>query len=572
MPIPRSLCTSTFQDLDLELVSGAWPADLDGELVISAPEPSPDLPYCLFGFGALVRISLRPGSHGAPANRFALRARVIDTPSKRLFDKAPEVFHAQSFGYTSPLGFPNQANTAPLPWGDRLFATWDVGRPVEVDPETLTFLGEVGHRHDWGDPTFPMGGLLPFYFSSAHPIVDPERNVLFTVKLVMTPRFELELRVICWDPSGTELRSWPIANSVVAGSSHTLSQTRDWLILADSGNFKSDPGEMAGGPRTVLIDESAPVYLIRKDHLLATPPGTTFTPRFSRIAPTTGHFYGVWDDRDGIRVIFEHMDVMDLGFRLQPDDLDAYGNPIDPAKVGLYNMARAPNSLSEVHIDPQTGVATRTALFREDWTYNLQLTAMDWSTEGLTRPTMHHVVYQGWRPDAVSQRALQLYQRAGRVTEVPDAETPGVLATFERDGLRLHDSWTFHDTGDHLTSPIFAPRGAGTDPRRSRYAGTDPGGHDGFVVLPILSDDGFRVEVFDAAHVGRGPLAVLRAPGRVTLPTLLHSAWMPSVGPAPEAERLRFADELDDAQVDALPEHLPDVVRLVAGELADALG
>jgi len=567
MPIPSTLTGGTLADVDLELTRGAWPPDLRGEMVISGPEPAKDLDYCLFGFGAITRISLQPGTHGAASNRFALRSQVIDTPSKRLYDAAPEVFTSNTFGYSSPFGMPNQANTAPLPWGDRLFATWDVGRPVEVDPITLQFLGDVGYASEWGPATFGMGGVLPFYFSSAHPIVDPLRDLLFTVKLMPTNDGRMQLVVVAWSGEGGALRTWPVAGGTVIGSAHTLSQTRDWLILADSGNFKSDMGEMAGGPRTVTIDEGAPVYLIRKDQLLATAPGTPFTPRFSAISPTTGHFFGVWDDSDGIRVLFEHMDLMDLGFQLRAGDVDANGHPISPAATGFYNMAMAPNTISEWTFDPASGAATRTAWFRDDWTFNLELSAMDWSTEGLSHPTLHHVAYQGYRPDAVAGRALDLYRAQGRVGPLPEAETPGVLATFRRDGLELAGTWTYHDCGDHITSPIFAPRRAGARPTSSRYAGTEPGGHDGYVVLPVLSDDGLRVEVFDAAHVSRGPLAVLEAPGTWCLPAVLHAAWMPEVDAVVDAERIEFADDLDSGQVDRLDAELAEVVRRVADDL-----
>jgi hypothetical protein len=89
------------------------------------------------------------------------------------------------------------------------------------------------------------------------------------------------------------------------------------LVLADSGNFKTDPGEMAGGARTVTVDDDAAVYLVRKDERLASPDGTAHDGLPFRVAPTTGHFYGRWDDTDGVRVIFEHMDRMDLGLKLE---------------------------------------------------------------------------------------------------------------------------------------------------------------------------------------------------------------------------------------------------------------
>ena len=52
-----------------------------------------------------------------------------------------------------------------------------------------------------------------------------------------------------------------------SGSIHTVSQTRDWVILCDSGNFKADPDEMFGGERTVTIDDEIPVWLVRKEQV-----------------------------------------------------------------------------------------------------------------------------------------------------------------------------------------------------------------------------------------------------------------------------------------------------------------
>ena len=183
MPLPDSLLTAENCDLDLRLAAGNWPEDISGEFVVSAPTADPALPHALFGQGAMSRLSLRPGMFGAAEDQFAWRTAIIDSPSQRLLTKAPDSFLAAPFGYTSPLGIPNMANTAPLPWGDRLFATWDVGRPVELNPFDLSFMAEVGHRDSWGASTFPIGEQLPFYFTSAHPVVDPFRHCLWTVKL-----------------------------------------------------------------------------------------------------------------------------------------------------------------------------------------------------------------------------------------------------------------------------------------------------------------------------------------------------------------------------------------------------
>ena len=121
---------------------------------------------------------------------------------------------------------------------------------------------------------------------------------------------------------------------------------------------------------------------------------------------------------------------------------------------------------------------------------------------------------------------------------------------------------------DFPSSPIFVPRDPGADPAKSRYAGSDPGGHDGYVVVPIMNDAGFRVEVFDAAHVGDGPVATLAKPG-MTVSFVLHSAWMPSAGSSSDHDRNRFSDELD--RVGELPDDLAAVALEVAREIDEGV-
>ena len=114
---------------------------------------------------------------------------------------------------------------------------------------------------------------------------------------------------------------------------------------------------------------------------------------------------------------------------------------------------------------------------------------------------------------------------------------------------------------DFPTSPIFVPRDAGADPTRSRYAGSDPGGHDGCVVVPVMNDAGFRVEVFDAGDVGAGPGRHRGEAGhdravRAALGVDAPSGRRP---PPTAARRNRFSDELD--RVGELPDDLAAVAR-----------
>ncbi len=257
--------------------------------------------------------------------------------------------------------------------------------------------------------------------------------------------------------------------SSFGGSIHTVSQTRDWIILCDSGNFKADPAEMMGGERSLTIDDEVPVWLIRKEQLDGLASGAPVTPVCLTMSPPAGHYYARWDDTDGISVVWEGMDRMDLGFYLRPDDLDVNGNPVDPAAVGLYNMAMGPETITEVVFDPDSGKVLEQGLFKQDWTFNLQLSAMDWSTEGMSAPTLHHVTYQGCRPGNVSQRAARLYE--DRIDlDLLREETPGALCSFERGSMELKARWDYPDTADHITSPAFAPRGAVGGQLRRRSA------------------------------------------------------------------------------------------------------
>ncbi len=565
MPLPESLTTSSHRDLDLRLVAGVWPNDLSGDVLFSAPMLSGGVPYGIFDFGAMIRLSLTAGTRGAPSDRFAWRVHRIHTPSERIHAEIPQAFMANSVGYQSPFGPPNAANTAPLPWGSRVFATWDAGRPVELDPVTLDFVAEVGSIASWGPSPLFGDTVLPFLLSSAHPVVDPERNGLWTTKLdpVVGDRFGLAPSLVWWDSQSSEVRQWPLAGIVFEGSTHTVSQTRDWVILCDSGNFKADMGEMMGGERTVTVDSDAAVWLLRKDEVMNTAPGTPVEPKCFRVAPPSGHFYARYDDREGVSVVWEGMDLMDLGLYVRADDRDINGNPVAPSAVGLYNMAMAPETLMEVVFDPESGTVSERGVYRDEGSFNLQLSAMDWSTEGLETPTLHHVNFQGCRPSRVLERAAKLYE--GRIK--PDQlreETPGYLASFARGSMQITARWDYQNLGDLITSPTFVPRDPGADPTQSSYAGSEPGGHDGYVVQPVLSDDGFRVEVFDAAQVSAGPVATLMGPGRECVPVLLHSAWMPVATGLVDAPRLSFASELTEARLGRLTAEQREVVERVA--------
>ncbi|MFD0900812.1 carotenoid oxygenase family protein [Actinomadura sediminis] len=554
MPVPRSILGADHPDMDLEVIAGAWPDDVRGHYVVSASDQRSHPVHAFFGDGIMARLPLRPG----PGGRFPWRARVLDTPSVRLKRARPDLFTPGPVGTSSPWGFVNCANTAPLPWGDRLFATWDAGRPVEVDPVTLGFVAEVGHRDDW-KPAMDQA-VLPLISTTAHPVVDPDRGCMWSVSRdVLTGT----VSVIRYDGTGSRVHRWDVENAVLPQATHTITQTRDWLVLADTA-FKIDPDEIFGGDRTVANNPDGPLLLVRKDDLV--PGKSAVACKEFRIAPEVNHFYARYDDSDGVQIVMENTPGVDIGMYLREDDVDVHGRPIDPALRGMYCHGMTPAFTTIMQFDPETGqVRERARAQNPSRWWQAELSAIDWSLEGQSDPTRHHLVYIGFHPEAINRRALRNYEGRVDTSLFPAEETPAVLVTHDRDDLEPLAEWTFA-LDDYPTSPAFVPRGAaGRD--GTRYAGASPGGHDGYLVVAVHNDDRFRVELFDAADVGRGPVAVLAPPHGTTVPFLIHSAWMPEARPAPDVERLTFAADLD-ARLDQLD---PDL-RTVAREVAEALG
>jgi all-trans-8'-apo-beta-carotenal 15,15'-oxygenase len=374
------------------------------------------------------------------------------------------------------------------------------------------------------------------------------------------------LHVLQWTGEGP-VRSWPIEGAVIPQSVHTITQTRDWLIVGDCA-FKVEPQVLHGGDRTEPANRSGPLYLIRKADLDSTPSGSSVPAEVIEVAPEINHYYAIHDDSDGIRILFEHTENAELSMAQREGDLDAMGLPCDPALRGLYGFPMSPDRISLIEIDGNgRRVRDRVELRDPSLLWTRQLSAMDWSAEGRERPTVHHTVHQGWRPEAVTQRTLALYGDRVDRTEWPSEETPPLVVTTSMPDLTI-SSYHELDTGDFPSSPIFVPRDPGSDATATRYAGSDPGGHDGYVVVPVMNDHGFRVEVYDASRVGAGPVATIAAPG-VTMPFMLHSAWMPRAVASSPRDLVRFSDELD--RIGELPDDLAEVARGVARDLDEGV-
>ena len=567
----QTLVETSRKDIDFELVEGHWPDDMGGEIFISAPETMNKTPSVLFGPGYLIRLSLKPGLYQAKPNQFAWRARCIHTPSTRIYKENPDLYEGTVVGLVSIFGNVNAVNTAPLVCGERLFVTWDAGRPAEVDASRLSFMGMVGSKASWGGGSTPSEVLFPTIFSSAHPVYDEERQCMWTSKqdlIEMMPP-QLNLYVVRSDQNNKEVKRWPVEGASIGSSVHSITQSKNWLIFAESGNFKVDFNEMMGMERDTIHDFESKIWLVNKQELDATPAGHAIRPIEVVLKPSIGHCYADDHDEEGIRLLCEHLDITDLTFSLREGDLNAHGDPVHSSHYRLYNHSMARSTISEVIINPTSGEIVNKVARQYPWSWNQQLSAMDYSLEGRRAPKSHHMIYQGFRPQFITQRAVDQYKEYLPEPLTNQAETPARLVTYQRGTLDILSSYEFPSLDQIPSSPTFVPR--------TNEAGeiiSEPGGHNGYVVVPVLSDQGVSIQLFDASQVGQGPIAILKGSHQEQVPVLLHTLWMPKVIPPEEYQgeyqRLTLEEDLQDDPVFAsLPDDLKQCVLGISNTASD---
>ena len=153
----------------LELVHGRAPAGLEGVLFRNGPakfrRPGGSAQHWFDGDGLVRRFALSDG-------RVELSARFVDTRKRRQETRLNSMV-MPGFGTLgdprAEIGSPddaNAANTSVLMAGDKLWALWEAGSPVAMDPVTLQTEGYVTLRPDLR--------AMPFL---AHPRIEPNGRI-----------------------------------------------------------------------------------------------------------------------------------------------------------------------------------------------------------------------------------------------------------------------------------------------------------------------------------------------------------------------------------------------------------
>ncbi|MGD2183774.1 carotenoid oxygenase family protein [Lusitaniella coriacea] len=190
--IPESVLTAKRTELDnleLKLIWGELPQDLNGHVFITAPVgsvtsdglPYPDGTPITNGGGMVYRFDF-----DKPGKVFA-SAKLVKPPCYYADDATQpgtqyEKYKFNNFGmgrFSWSLGLKNELNTAFLPMrfageeNNRLLVCWDGGRPYEIDPVSLATITPLGSNKEWRpEAQTPFKFVFKPVMSSAHPYFD----------------------------------------------------------------------------------------------------------------------------------------------------------------------------------------------------------------------------------------------------------------------------------------------------------------------------------------------------------------------------------------------------------------
>ena len=444
-----------------------------------------------------------PATRGAAPSRFAWQARSIQTPGKRAVGSQPEQFTPAAVGYTSPFGPPNCLEHRTAAVGRPPLHHVGCGPPVELHPGTLEFVAEVGHVDSWGGSSMAMAGVLPFLLSSAHPVADPRAGLPLDGQArarhgarasacgrrssATTGPTAPRCGTGRWTASASAARSTRSARRVTGSSS------------CDSGNFKADPAEMMGGERTMTIDDEVPVWLVRKDELEGLPSGTPVTPVVlhacrrppgtttpAGTTPTASRWCGrAWTSWTSASTCgpTTSTSTATRSTRLRSVSTTWPWRP-RPSSRSCSTPSRA--RCSSRGASGRTGRSTSSS---RRWTGASRADEPDAAPRRL--PGLSTRQHLGARP--------RLYE--GRIDLDPVAGGDAGRAVL----VRARAAWSSRPAGSTRTSATTSRRrpsrrATRAPPPREHVRGREPGGHDGYVVQPVCSDDGLRIELFDAAR------------------------------------------------------------------------
>ncbi len=522
--------------LRLKVREGRWPEGLPGHTFVIGPTPLPGQPF-FFGPGALHRLELAPVE-----GRLHWHTGRVMTEGLQVLSQLPrELFQDPRFlPMFGPV--PNAANTALVPIQDgRLLATFDAGRPVEVDPRALAYVTPVGALSEW-KITAP-GVVQPLVMSPAHPFFDPFESRLYTTNTTSQPlhgtslsRKELDTWVCRWDGEGV-LQRWHVNGAPFSQYIHEVLATRSFLVWTDSAVYPQEPGERWGLPRALPQNPYTDIAIVRKRDLVDG--AREVEARVIRVPLEGAHIFADYDD-DGERLTLwlAHANAIELPTVVAPGDVQYLtGEPVDPSLYGLPTQADLnPFGRYVLHVDSGEVESHTRVLSPELW--GLGLFARDQRPQALGRHHTAWLAYSGFEPGALTRRMMALYgnhpHRVVPPAQLPRERKSSALVRVELGRMEVTDGYALGG-GRVASSPTWIP-----------------GDGEGWLQALVWSEQDTEVWLFRADRLSAGPVARLGAEG-FRLPYTLHTAWMPEARARTSGYRVDFAEDIG-----------PDYQRLAA--------
>lgn len=264
------LLSATRKELDVELdvLEGKIPETLHGYMFINSATGSINsngLPYqkgsdefntpIFNGDGYVIKLDFQE------KGKIKLKSRLMKTPSyyadKALAEDGPARSNKKFKGWefknngmarmSKVLGQRNQANVSVVPVkfreseSMRLLATYEAGRPWEINPETLDVIAPAGKSEDYLSlvPSWFLRYPFPAVLSSAHPVFDIETKEMFTVSFIQGMDVMLSLKKLRFkameNPEETEKKlNQAIDNALKLKGDARRNHFKSWLLTEHS--------------------------------------------------------------------------------------------------------------------------------------------------------------------------------------------------------------------------------------------------------------------------------------------------------------------------------------------------
>lgn len=508
-------------DEALIVLEGKLPRDLVGHVLIVASVPTQENSPLLAGEGVVYRISFN--EQGA-----RIKTRIIRTDDWYVAQKVKGT--EDDFGvlfdvaqYSQTYGARNLANTSLLPiMNGRLLATYDMGRPIELDPRTLHPVTPVGLQDNWV-PSLDTG-LFTMHFVTAHPAYDGKEQIVYAINYGLAPLAQF-LRLMRWN-GASEPEFFDVVNEqgrsvALSMLGHQMNITAHYIVILD-GAF-----DVVGtAPPT-----QAPIYIVAKASLKAGKPAVAKRIVIDRECT---HFLADYNDAgDRVRLLLMHHNGTNTGSRLKEGDVGFRSG--EPIGGQFFRSGSDRNVIGRHEIHVPSGKVT-SALLSNESTWGVGL----WGQDPRSWDTLGTAFYQsfGFNPDYLPARDAEKYgdypfggnfTREVPIDSLPHDIIPPKLVHIDHEGMRDLQTFAF-EKYTLASSPTFVPRkGQSSD-------------DDGYIVVTVAGHQRDELWVFDATDLQRGPLCKL-SHAKLDLPFTLHSTWMPTLESHQPSYKIDRADD-----------------------------